>query len=275
MEIGTTSDVGEFVAVTDAFLRREPLRHNVITSWFADPRIRPGTVLYAVVRDGAGTVAGVATYTAGRGAYLGALPEGAARELADRFADETADVPSVEGDPDDARDFARRWTTRRGGSFRVDTELRLFRLGTLVPPSARGHARPARADDADLCYAWMLAMAAEPGMPVTPPAREGFAERIAAGSWWLWEDLGEPVCLAAHREPAYGWSRIGPVYTPAALRGHGYASALTAHIAARIRDLGAEPCLFTDLANPTSNKIYRAIGFVPVRDLTNCRIDTA
>lgn len=30
--------------------------------------------------------------------------------------------------------------------------------------------------------------------------------------------------------------------------------------------VGDEVCLFTDLANPTSNKICAAIGFRPVRD---------
>jgi predicted GNAT family acetyltransferase len=32
---------------------------------------------------------------------------------------------------------------------------------------------------------------------------------------------------------------------------------------------GARVCLFTDQANPTSNKIYQAIGFRPVVDMAN------
>ena len=35
---------------------------------------------------------------------------------------------------------------------------------------------------------------------------------------------------------------------------------------ADILDEGATPVLFTDLANPTSNKIYRQLGFEPVLD---------
>lgn len=34
----------------------------------------------------------------------------------------------------------------------------------------------------------------------------------------------------------------------------------------RILDSGSAVCLYTDLANPTSNKIYAAIGYEPVTD---------
>jgi predicted GNAT family acetyltransferase len=59
------------------------------------------------------------------------------------------------------------------------------------------------------------------------------------------------------------------VYTPPEHRGHGYASAVTARAAWDILDHAAVPVLYTDLANPTSNKIYRAIGFRPVTDRTS------
>jgi predicted GNAT family acetyltransferase len=36
-----------------------------------------------------------------------------------------------------------------------------------------------------------------------------------------------------------------------------------------LRDQGARVCLFTDQANPTSNKIYEALGFRRVVDMAN------
>ena len=68
---------------------------------------------------------------------------------------------------------------------------------------------------------------------------------------------------------------MGPVYTPAAHRGHGYASVLTAHVSRLLRDSGTRVCLFTDQANPTSNKIYAAIGYEPVVDMANLVIGKA
>ncbi len=62
--------------------------------------------------------------------------------------------------------------------------------------------------------------------------------------------------------------RIGPVYTPPDLRGRGYATTLTAATTQDQLDRGRRfVTLFTDLANPTSNKIYQAIGYVAVRDV--------
>jgi predicted GNAT family acetyltransferase len=82
---------------------------------------------------------------------------------------------------------------------------------------------------------------------------------VAAGLAWLWDDGGTTVA---------GASRIGPVYTPPAMRGRGYAGALTAHVSRMVLDEGALACLYTDLANPTSNRLYAAIAYEPVADFT-------
>ena len=36
-----------------------------------------------------------------------------------------------------------------------------------------------------------------------------------------------------------------------------------------VLEQGARACLFTDQANPTSNKIYAALGYRPVVDMAN------
>ncbi|NUU20167.1 MAG: GNAT family N-acetyltransferase, partial [Streptomycetaceae bacterium] len=64
-----------------------------------------------------------------------------------------------------------------------------------------------------------------------------------------------------------GVARIGPVYTPPEHRGRGYGSAATAaRAAAALADGADEVVLFTDVANPTSNSIYRKLGYTPVED---------
>lgn len=64
-----------------------------------------------------------------------------------------------------------------------------------------------------------------------------------------------------------GQIRVTPVYTPAPLRGRGYAGAVTAEVSRAALAAGAtEVLLFADLANPTSNALYRRIGYVPVTD---------
>jgi len=57
------------------------------------------------------------------------------------------------------------------------------------------------------------------------------------------------------------------VYTPPEHRNRGYASAVVARLSQAILDGGKSFCtLFTDLGNPTSNRIYRKLGYVGVAD---------
>jgi predicted GNAT family acetyltransferase len=60
------------------------------------------------------------------------------------------------------------------------------------------------------------------------------------------------------------------------MRGRGYASALVAAASQEALDGGRRFCfLFTNLANPTANHIYQAIGYQPVRDVDAWRFDRA
>ena len=102
---------------------------------------------------------------------------------------------------------------------------------------------------------------------------EAMLRRITAGRVWFWEDEhGERVHLTGVNPPSYGVARVGPVYTPKAHRGRGYASAAVAGVSQAILDGGARACLFTDQANPTSNKIYEALGYRAVVDMANLRV---
>ena len=113
-------------------------------------------------------------------------------------------------------------------------------------------------------------------VPKREPASPGGRRR----SWlsrsgrlaYLWEDCGRVVSwVGASGETPHG-IRIAPVYTPPELRGHGYASNLTAAASQDQLNRGRQLCfLFTDLANPTSNKIYRAVGYEPVVDVDQNR----
>jgi len=98
----------------------------------------------------------------------------------------------------------------------------------------------------------------------------------AAGRWiaghgrtmWLWVDEGRVVSMSEVSGRTPNGVRIGPVYTPTEDRNRGYASNLVAEAAQGELDDGRQfVFLFTDLANPTSNHIYQAIGFEPVSDV--------
>jgi predicted GNAT family acetyltransferase len=105
------------------------------------------------------------------------------------------------------------------------------------------------------------------------------ADRFIAGvggrALYLWDD-GGPVSMTMAAAVTPHGSRIGAVYTPPELRGRGYASALVAAVSQAQLDTGRAFCfLFTDLANPTSNKIYRHLGYEAVCDVDEYRFAAA
>jgi GNAT superfamily N-acetyltransferase len=213
--------------------------------------------------------------------YVLPMPDAAARQVAAALVERGEDVSGLNGALPATEVMATELARRTGRAARVREHMRLHALTTLVEPAVAPDGRPRVATPADteLALAWHQAFhaaaAAQAGRLHDEVEVEHFDEadiaaRIDAGRIWLWEDgLGTPVSLVAFNAPSFGVARVGPVYTPGAHRGHGYASVLTAHVSRLLRDSGARVCLFTDLANPTSNKIYAAIGYEPVVDMAN------
>jgi GNAT superfamily N-acetyltransferase len=144
---------------------------------------------------------------------------------------------------------------------------RLFRIDRLVEPrGVPGRAALAGAAQRDLLLRFVSDFEAEIGEMATGP--DLWVDRVMRGEdrAWLWEDEDRFVSFAGRRPVAAGSARIGPVYTPPASRGRGYAAAVTAAATRDILDEGAVPVLFTDLANPTSNGVYQRLGYYRVAD---------
>jgi uncharacterized protein len=182
------------------------------------------------------------------------------------------DIPGVLGPTEATRSLADAWSAHSGRTAQRVLQERIFRLDRVTPPRvAPGRWREAEERDRARLVAWLEAFTAE-AVPHTPPSdvnevAERFLRRAGRVAY-LWEDGGEVVALAGAAGPTPRGIRIGPVYTPPALRGRGYASNLVAAVSQHQLDAGRTFCfLFTDLANPTSNHIYQALGYQPVVDM--------
>ena len=285
-----TEDPAEFLEVAGEHLAEDPVVTTVLSTITeravredADGKPRPDHPRWWVsVRDADGRLVGVAMRTAPflpHPMYVLPMPDDAARALGEAVAARGETVTGVNGALPAVRVIAETLADRAAGSATLATEMRLHLLGELVePPSPPGRLRTATEDDADLCLAWFQVFDDEAAAQAGRPHCHGgdhidldlIGRKIEGRQIWLWEDAaGEVVHLTAHNPPAFGVARIGPVYTPGAQRGHGYASAAVAGVSAVLRESGAEVCLFTDQANATSNKIYAAIGYRPVVDMAD------
>ena len=235
-------------------------------------------MLYAAFDD-AGDVAAVATQTPPFGLVLSAVDDPAiVRVLADRLAADGATLPTASGPVAAARVFAERWASMTGAVPSVQAEERIYEADAVVhPEGVAGAIRPYAAGDRLLVLDWMRAFFDE-ALPGSPEAQvERFVDDRAAGigSLVLWEDDGRVLSLAGHAGETPNGFRVGPVYTPPELRGHGYASALTAALTGQLLERRRFCFLYTDLANPTSNSIYQRIGYRPVTDITLWRFAEA
>lgn len=220
----------------------------------------PAPLLMSVESDG--EVVGIAIRTPPHKLIISDLSPQAAASLADVLTPRCPDLPAVLGDRGAAQAFAEAWCARTGTEPRLFMENAIHRLDRLEPPEpVEGGSRRAAPADLDRLAGWYRAFEDEAHATIHTE-RKRIAEKIERGDLHLWCVDRKPVSMAgiAARTPNSG--RVGPVYTPKAERGSGYGTAVTAAATASLLEEGKAFCvLYTDLANPTSNKIYRALGY--------------
>ena len=280
MQVRGHDDIARFRTLAEPFLMREPARNQlpiaIAFTAATQPEIYPEIRLWTAHERN--DVVGVALRTP---PYPVALADPTERAtvaaLADAIGADDEDAPGVVANRPFSRMFADAWTSRTGQGARTTVAQGVFELLTVRPPRpAAGMPRRATRADAELVHRWIEEFGDE-ALPEEMAARSRNSKRIDAalehegddGGFWLWELDGDPVSLTGFTTIPVG-GRIGPVYTPAVARGRGYASNLVAFASTWLLERGAKACfLYTDLANPTSNKIYTDIGYEQVAESDN------
>jgi len=187
--------------------------------------------------------------------------------LADYLQQAKIYLPGVLGPSREAGLFASKWAERCGLEARLHREERVYELRRVIMPRCgTGVLRPARQEDLDVLAAWMNEFNVE-ALGVNDAEEAYRTTVLRLPDLFVWEVKGRVVSMAGKTRPTAHSVTISMVYTPPELRGHGYASACVAQLSQALLDGGRQfITLFTDLANPTSNKIYQAIGYQPLGD---------
>lgn len=237
---------------------------SVTGSLVVDPDRHAGPRWWAGT-DASGDIVAAFMHTPPRPLHIALATPDQARGLASRLAAAGDTVPGVGGLREPAEAFADEWTARTGAAARVVMEVGRFDLPVRprLPFAVEGSFRVATDADAALVERWnqQFVDAIEGGR-----AAPSLAHHVADGRVGLWDRGGRPVSMAYASPANGGVTRISGVWTPPELRGHGYASAVVAALSAARLDAGEACMLFTDLANPTSNAIYQALGYRRVGD---------
>lgn len=153
----------------------------------------------------------------------------------------------------------------------VKVHTRRFVLDEVIwPTRPHGELRQATHDDLELVRRWREQFHWDSELQggrtpeLVDPYGAGLEDKIP--NHWIWEVDGQPVHMSAMQDTGLGLQRIGPVFTPEEHRGRGYAAWVVATLSQRALDAGDTPSLYTDQANPVSNKIYQRIGYYAVAD---------
>ena len=278
MRLTTFDDPAAFeLAARDFFAAREA-QYNLLAGLTGTLIERPdaygrATPYLAIVHDDAGRIALAALRTPPHRLIVSAASSPATLDvLIAGVRRRWESLPGVLGPSDTAHAFADRWQRATGErTVKVRAE-RIYELTAVIPPRRPAPGRLVQASQADrrMLLDWMDGFNDEThGVRDRRAAERMIDQRLASrhAGPHLWID-GEPVCMAGASGPTATGIRIGLVYTPPERRGRGYASSCVAALSQLLLDSGRQRCfLFTDLANPTSNSIYQAIGYRPVGDM--------
>ena len=268
VRVEVSDDAEVALAAAGSFLRARPVEHNLVLTLLAD-RIatgQPGRYWWATSGD---EVSGFVLRSP-REYYASIVPmDGRTTDaLADAVHVDGTPLPGVNGEAATAARFAGRWTERTGTGARPREGQRLYRLDQLTEATGiPGLLRPGRPDEAALLTAWSEGFERDTEMPPAGGLRKMVEARLAAGRVWVWDDDG-PTCMALATAAIEGVSRVGGVYTPDDRRRRGYAAACVGRLSGHLLETEADTCiLFTQLANPTSNGVYRRLGYRAVAEM--------
>ncbi|MET7450814.1 GNAT family N-acetyltransferase [Streptomyces sp. NPDC005574] len=273
-----TEDVDDFLARAGDFLRSRPGRHVMQLTWAERVRVR-GAEAFGTeapvfgVLERAGAVHATFYRLPPRGLGLSPLTPEQAESLAVRLATLGHSLSRVSADRDTAAAFAEAWQRHTGATPSLrDTQLRLYRLGTLTPPQPlpAGRGRVLGEQDLEQAMFWCGEFARAVGEEVGIDAGTWAGTRFADKTYTLWETPdGTAVSVAGMNPMIGGQIQVDVVYTPAHLRGRGYAGAVAAEVSRAALAAGArDVVLFADLANPTSNALYQRLGYRTLADWT-------
>ena len=261
-------DAGAALALAESFLLRRPVEHNLVLSLLHRRRAQPEPGLYWAVLDG-GEVVGLALRSPlDFVATLTPMSAPAVALLVDALIQDCPDLSGINGEASTVATFAGHWAERASVAAAPIEAHRLYQLHSAPERApAPGTLRRADAEDAEMLAAWSRSFQTEVGLPHAGDIAEVTRRRVGEGRLWIWEDQG-PVSAAGATAAVAGVARVNFVYTPPEHRRRGYAAACVSELSAHLLASEADTCvLYVQLANPTSNGVYRSIGYQAVTEI--------
>ncbi|AIY76756.1 GNAT family N-acetyltransferase [Bacillus anthracis] len=135
-------------------------------------------------------------------------------------------------------------------------------------PSEDVFFREVSSNELTLIEEWIYQFCKDVNLPTTKEEAKQTAHALLTNHRLFGLEVdGKLVSVAAKTRPTKNNITVNFVYTPTEARKKGYASNCVAALSQRMLDEGYKTTtLYTDLANPTLNKIYQEIGYEQIAE---------
>lgn len=270
IQVAFQSNPRDFLEKCGTELKKNEVEHNLMLTLCqnAEQKMKKGEkvdIRCSVLLDGDEFVL-AAVQTPPHNLVLSKSSHPEIEQLAETLANNNFKIPGIVGPSDVTSVFANKWTNLTGQkSIEYMDQIIYVLKKVLLPPPIEGEMRFAKKGEAPLIAEWILAFS-QSALPKAEQTSEADAalqaeELVRSARMAFWTVKGKPVAQASV-SGTESVARINRVYTPQENRGHGYASALVAHLSQLQLDQGKKLCcLYADARNPVSNSLYRKIGY--------------
>jgi predicted GNAT family acetyltransferase len=166
--------------------------------------------------------------------------------------------------------FSEKWHETSKCKARLLMDQGLYRLDQVDQSLEKspGSWRYARKDEAPLLAQWFKAFETDTGLKNSPmeAIKEKVNQFLEDEEVFFWEDQGKIVSMMKKARPSERGVTVSFVYTPPEERKKGYARTMVAAGSEELLKTYDFCVLYTDMMNPTSNKIYQEIGYRKIAD---------
>ncbi len=197
------------------------------------------------------------------------ISEDAIVELAKQLTRIYPDIPGLIGNKKIVQKLAEEIAILEHKKTTVVMEQGIYVLKQVKKKWDReGILREINRDELPLIEKWVYQFCEDVKLPTTKEkAKQTAHTLITTNRLFGLEVDGKLVSVAAKTRPTTNNITVNFVYTPKEERKKGYASNCVAALSQRMLNEGYKTTtLYTDLANPTSNKIYQKIGYEQIME---------
>lgn len=274
IEVEQIQTAHEFLKICRGLLYKNEAEYSLLIG-LAEINARQNKVtgqFYIVKSD---SVLSGACFVSDRNLIISDMTTESVLALADQLYFDKINFPGVVGPVKPTQTFAKTWAGLTEKKHKIGMSQKIYQLQKVITPRpVAGAIAVCDLKHQDLITQWVHEFSLE-SLPLEANsierAREFAVNKIPKGEVFIWcDEAGNPVSMNSVGRPTQNGISVSAVYTPKHLRQKGYASALVAGTSQLMLNQGKKFCvLYTDLENPTSNKIYQNIGYKEIATSAN------